>query len=133
MRAGLIAYVATTIVFFGMDFVWLSTAMGILYRPRLGPLLLDRPRLGVAGGFYLLYVLGIVLFAVLPAAAGGDWTRALGSGALFGLVAYGTYDMTNLATLKGWSWTVTLVDMAWGTVATGTAALAGYAALQWLG
>ena len=126
MRTNLIAYVATAIVFFGMDFVWLSTATGLLYKPRLGGLLLETPNLPVAAGFYLLYVIGILAFAVFPALSEGSWTRAAWGGALLGLVAYGTYDMTNLATLTGWSAVVSVVDMIWGTVVTGVAATAGY-------
>lgn len=126
MPAYLIAYLATTVVFFAMDFVWISLAMKHLYQAKLGPLLLEKPNLAVAAGFYLLYVVGIVVFAVMPALAQGNWVRALWTGALFGLVAYGTYDMTNLATLKNWPWTVAVIDMAWGTAATAAAATAGY-------
>lgn len=126
MRTALIAYLATAIVFFGMDFVWLSTATGIVYRPRLGAMLLDKPILPVAAGFYLIYVIGVVAFAVLPAIEQGAWTRALWGGALLGLVAYGTYDMTNLATLANWPVLVSVVDLAWGIVATSVAATVGY-------
>lgn len=126
MRTNLIAYIATAIVFFGMDFVWLSVATSAVYKPRLGGLLLEQPNLAVAAGFYLLYVIGILAFAVLPALAEGSWVRAAWGGALLGLVAYGTYDMSNLATLVGWSAVVSVIDMAWGTVVTGVAATAGY-------
>lgn len=126
MRTSLIAYVATAIVFFAMDFVWLSTATGLLYRPRIGALLLDKPNLPVAAVFYLIYVIGVVAFAVLPALEQETWTRAAWAGALLGIVAYGTYDMTNLATLKDWSLAVSIGDWIWGTVATGVAATAGY-------
>lgn len=126
MRTILIAYVATAVIFFAMDFVWLSVALKTLYKPNLGALLLDQPKMGVAAGFYLLYVVGVLAFAVFPALAQGDWTRALWGGALLGLVAYGTYDMTNLATTAGWSALVSLVDMVWGTVVTAVAATAGF-------
>ena len=126
MRTYVIAYLATVVVFFGMDFVWLSILHGSLYKARLGSLLLDKPDLVIAGLFYVLYVVGIVVFAVLPAIQHESWVRALWGGALFGLVAYASYDMTNLATLKNWSAVVTFVDMAWGTAATGTAATVGY-------
>lgn len=119
-----VAYLATAIVLFGLDFVWLSRMIGF-YQSQLGGLLLERPRLGYAGVFYAVYVIGVVVLVVLPAAAGGGWINALLTGALLGLVAYGTYDMTNMATLKGWSLQVALVDMAWGTVVTALAATAG--------
>lgn len=126
MQSALIAYVATAIVFFGLDFVWLGQMQAALYRPRIGALLLDKPDLAVAAAFYLIYVVGVVAFAVLPAVDQGSWLRALGAGALLGLVAYGTYDMTNLATLAGWSMVVSLADMAWGVALTGVSATAGY-------
>jgi uncharacterized membrane protein len=126
MRANLIAYGTTAVIFFALDFVWLSLTMKPLYQARLGTLLLAKPNFPVAALFYLAYVVGIVVFAVIPALADGNWMRALWGGALLGLVAYGTYDMTNLATVSGWSTLVTIVDLAWGTVATAAAAVAGY-------
>jgi uncharacterized membrane protein len=126
MRVNLIAYAVTAVIFFGMDFVWLSSAYNGLYKPRMGSLLLDKPNLPVAALFYLMYVIGILIFAVLPALEQGSWVRALWAGALMGFVAYGTYDMTNLATLANWSPTLSAVDMLWGTIATGTAATVGY-------
>jgi uncharacterized membrane protein len=125
MRTSLIAYVSTAIVFFALDFVWLSVAVNGIYRARVGDLLLDKPVLPVAAVFYLVYVVGVVAFAVLPALRDDDWIRALWGGALLGLISYGTYDMTNLSTLKGWSVEVSLIDMAWGTVATAAASVAG--------
>jgi uncharacterized membrane protein len=127
-----VAYGATAVVFFGLDFVWLSTVSTIFYRGRIGPLLLDQPNLGVAGLFYFVYVAGIVHFAVMPAVNGTSWTTALVNGALLGLVAYGTYDMTNLATLKNWSISLSVVDMIWGIALTATAATGGYFATAWL-
>lgn len=125
------AYAASAVVFFGIDFLWLSTISTNFYRSRIGGLLLDQPNLGVAGLFYLVYVAGIVHFAVLPGLNATSWMTALINGALLGLVAYGTYDMTNLATLKNWSVTVSVVDMAWGIALTAAAATAGYAATIW--
>jgi uncharacterized membrane protein len=133
MRSTVIAYLVTAIVFFGMDFAWLSFANGAVYKPRIGALLLESPNMPIAAGFYLLYVVGILAFAVFPAIAQGDWFRAAWGGALLGLVAYGTYDVTNMATLIGWSAVVSVIDMAWGTFATGTAATAAYLVLSRLG
>lgn len=81
-------------------------------------------------GFYLIFVVGVVIFAVLPALQAGSWKTALLYGALFGFFTYATYDMTNLATLKGWSFPVTVVDIAWGAFLTGISALAGYLATR---
>jgi uncharacterized membrane protein len=126
MRTSIIAYIAATVVLFGLDFIWLSTSVPLLYRPRVGHLLLETPNMPAAAGFYLLYVVGVVALCVLPALAEGSAARAVWSGALLGLVAYGTYDMTNLATLAGWSAVVSVVDMIWGAVVTAAAATAGY-------
>ena len=82
------------------------------YRGELGDLMSPDPSLGVAAVFYLLYVIGVVYFAVRPALASGQWTTAFISGALFGFFAYATYDLTNLATLRGYSSTLAVVDLA---------------------
>ncbi|WP_439573210.1 DUF2177 family protein [Phreatobacter sp.] len=125
-----VAYAATAVTFLAIDFVWLSLMASRLYRPQLGNLLLDQPNLVVAGLFYLVYAAGIVVLVVLPAFGSRSLLMALGLGALLGLVAYGTYDITNLATLKGWSVTVTIVDMLWGMTITAVASVAGYLALR---
>ncbi|MBP2548417.1 putative membrane protein [Neorhizobium galegae] len=120
-----VAYLSTAFVFFGLDFLWLGKVATGFYRSQLGEMMRDRPDFAAAGAFYLVYVAGIVYFAVQPNLQGGSWTQALLSGAILGLIAYGTYDMTNLATLKNWPITVTLVDLAWGTALTGTSAAIG--------
>lgn len=126
----LAAYGGTALVFFGLDFLWL-TVLGIgFYRAEIGGLLLDQPNLAPAAIFYLFYVAGLVGFAVLPAANAGSWVWALVAGMALGLLAYGTYDMTNLATLKGWSLNISLIDLAWGGFLSGSAALAGYFAVS---
>lgn len=131
MVTHLVAYAATAAVFFAIDFVWLSTVSAGFYRPRLGTLLLEQPNLLIAGLFYLFYVGGIVYFAVAPALAGGGWSKALIAGLVLGFVAYGTYDLTNLSTLRGWSWPVTFVDLAWGTALTGVAGVLGFFITQY--
>lgn len=122
-----IAYVATAFVFLAIDYVWLAFIAKDFYARSIGHLMRDVPDLGAAAGFYLIYVAGVVIFAVLPAES---WKGAVFRGALLGLLAYGTYDMTNLATLKGWPWKMAAVDMAWGTFLTATAALGGYLAIR---
>ncbi|MEO6395657.1 MAG: DUF2177 family protein [Devosia sp.] len=122
----LTAYGATTVVFLALDALWLSLVALGFYRRELGPLLLEQPNLLIAGLFYLVYAVGIVFFAVNPALNGGGWGHAAIAGAVLGLVAYGTYDITNLSTLKGWSVAVTMADIAWGTILTAIAATAGY-------
>ena len=118
-----ILYIASAVVFFAADFVWLSTMGDRLYRPVLGDMMLDKPNLPVAAGFYLVYLVGLLLLVTVP--ANGDVWKALWMGAVFGFVAYGTYDLTNLSTLRGFTLQLVAIDMAWGTVLTAvTAAVA---------
>ncbi|UEB97322.1 DUF2177 family protein [Pseudomonas sp. HN2] len=123
MKKALIAYVSTLLTFLLLDGIWLGLLMAPTYRELLGSLMLDKPLLFPAAVFYGLYVIGCVVFVVLPALR---WQRAAKLGALLGLVAYGTYDLTNWATLRGWSAQVSLLDWAWGTVATAVACTVGY-------
>jgi uncharacterized membrane protein len=123
MKKALIAYVSTLLTFLLLDGIWLGLLMAPTYRELLGSLMLDKPLLFPAAVFYGLYVIGCVVFVVLPALS---WQRAAKLGALLGLVAYGTYDLTNWATLRGWSAQVSLLDWAWGTVATAVACTVGY-------
>lgn len=109
-----------------IDALWLSVIANKFYKSQIGPLLLDKPNMLAAVAFYLIYVVGIVAFAVLPALDRGAWQYALGYGALLGFVAYATYDLTNLATLKGFTAKLVAVDLLWGTVLTGTVSVATY-------
>ena len=122
-----VAYIVTAIVFLGLDTLWLTQVALGMYRRELGTLLLDKPNLPIAGLFYLLFVVGIVVLAILPALNGGTWINALLLGAVLGLVAYGTYDFTNLSTLRHWPLTLSLIDVCWGVLLTAISAAAGYA------
>jgi len=123
-----IAYVATLVVFAGVDLVWLGLIANSFYKSQLGPLMADRINLGAAVAFYLIYAVGLMIFAVLPASESGGWTKGLMLGALFGFFAYATYDLTNLATLKGWPLPLSIVDIAWGSLLSGIAAAGGMVA-----
>ena len=120
------AYIGALLAFLVLDGLWLGLLMSSTYKELLGSLMLAQPKWGPAIVFYLLYVLGVVFFVVLPALARGSARRAALTGAFFGLVAYGTYDMTNWATLQGWSAQLALMDMAWGGLLTCLASLSGY-------
>ena len=120
-----IAYFATMVIFFAIDFVWLTSVAQSFYQKQIGPLLLDEFRVGVAAAFYAVYIMGIVYFAIRPALEANNLGLALLNGALLGFFCYATYDFTNLATLKGYTMTVALVDTAWGTVLTGLSAFFG--------
>lgn len=125
-----IAYLATACVFFALDYVWLSRVAIGFYKSQIGEIMRPQPDFTAAGLFYLFYIAGIVYFAVIPSTQNGTVTTALINGALLGLFAYGTYDMTNLATLKAWTLSLSLVDMAWGMVLTGLSAAAGHLVLS---
>lgn len=122
--AYLIAYLVCILVMGGLDFLWLSNTSIPLYHRDLGPLLADNPNMTVAVIFYLIFIVGILIFAVRPALASGDWRTAALYGALFGFFSYATYDLTNFATMKVWTLRVTVLDIAWGTFLTGTVASA---------
>ncbi|KAB2950308.1 MAG: DUF2177 family protein [Rhizobiaceae bacterium] len=124
----LAAYVATATAFLAVDAVWLSVMAPQLYRPLLGDLLAENFDVVAAALFYVLYVSGIVFFAVRPALADGRAATAALNGAVFGLCAYGTYDLTNQATLRNWPAIITVADLFWGTILTATAATVGFLA-----
>jgi uncharacterized membrane protein len=127
-----IAYLAAGLAFAVVDAAWLTLVGPRLYRPALDPVLAERFALGPALAFYLIYVAGVLLLAILPTVrGGGDWPQAAMTGAVLGVVAYATYDLTNQATLKAWSLKITLADMLWGGFVTGLAAAAGFAAWRW--
>lgn len=125
-------YGMTLVAFLAVDVVWLTTATPRLYRPALSGLLASEPNLAAAAIFYLLYVVGIVALAVIPGVNSGSLVDALWRGALFGFLAYATYDLTNLATLRDWPLHITLIDLVWGTTLTTVTTLAGYYAANWL-
>lgn len=129
MRAYAVCFLAVLVLFVAIDLAWITLVMRQLFARHLGGMLVDSPRLGAAAAFYLIYAAGIVVLAILPAPS---WPGALGLGAMLGLVAYATYDLTNRATLKAWPLGVALGDIAWGTALTALAALAGYLVLGWM-
>ena len=128
----LIAYLATAFAFLVLDIVWIGLVMRSFYRRQLGTLMAERVNLRVACLFYVGFVLGIVIFAVAPALRMQSWEWALAHGTLFGFFTYGTYNMTNWATLRDWPALMSIVDLAWGTALTGASAVAGYAMTRWL-
>jgi uncharacterized membrane protein len=118
-------YLVTIPVFFLIDMVWIGLVANKFYQAQIGYLL--GPVNWVAAIiFYLLYIIGIIIFAVHPALTAGSLQKAIILGALFGFFAYATYDLTNLATTKDWPLTVTIVDLIWGTVLTSSVAAVSY-------
>lgn len=113
-----------------LDWIWLGTVAKTFYRTQIGKLLLDKPNMTAAVLFYLIYVVGVVVFVISPALEKGSLSYALTRGALFGFVAYATYDLTNLATMKGFTTKVVVVDLAWGALLTATVASVTFAILH---
>lgn len=115
-------YIAALIAFGAIDAVWLRVMGPALYRPTLGDILLTDIRLAPAVTFYAIYPVGLLVFAVMPASKSGSTASAVGSGLLFGAIAYATYDLTNFATLRNWTLQITLLDIAYGAAASAFAA-----------
>jgi uncharacterized membrane protein len=123
----IVAYIATGVAFALIDSVWLRSMYTRLYQPEIGELMMKGGfRMGPAITFYVLYILGMMIFAVGPALQSGKWQTALLWGALLGFFCYMTYDLTNHATMNVWSVKVTVLDIMWGTFLTGSASLVGY-------
>jgi uncharacterized membrane protein len=118
MNRKLAAFVLAGVLFAGMDAVWLTTAYPHIYLPNVGALLRSGPDPVASVAFYLIYLAGMTHFCLAPGLDTKDVMAPVRSGALFGLFTYATYDLTNMATLRSWSWVVTLVDMGWGIFAT---------------
>ena len=111
-------YLAMLASFLVIDMVWLGLVASAFYRKYLGFLMAPSPNWLVATLFYLLFVVGVLVFVVLPGLKANSLKTTLLRAALFGLITYGTYDLTNLATLKDWPALLSIVDMLWGTVLT---------------
>lgn len=121
----LILYVATLVVFLGIDVVWLKLVVLDVFESRIGEMMRDQPLIGVAGGFYAAYVAGILYFASGPALDTPDYGTVFLRGAILGLLAYGTYEFTSMSVMKNWDWTMVTMDTAWGGFLTGLSAVAG--------
>jgi uncharacterized membrane protein len=131
MKRLVLAWPIAAAAFLALDAPWLMVMTPRLYQPEIGALLAAEPRMGPAVLFYVLYISGIVAFAIAPALQRRSARGGLVRGAGLGLLAYGTYDLTSHAVLAVWSWRVTLIDMAWGTALTGAAAfVASWAVLK---
>jgi uncharacterized membrane protein len=123
-----VGYLTAALVFVLVDMIWLSAMAPRFYKPIMGDIALAGFNFAPAAVFYLIYPVGLMIFAVSPALKGGSLATAAMYGALLGFFSYATYDLTNQATLRNWSLSLTLVDVAWGTVLGAVAAAAGYAA-----
>ncbi len=125
------AYFSALFVFLALDVVWLKSVIKPLFDRNIGAMMLENPRMSLAGAFYAFYVVGILYFCAWPASNAESWRIAALNGAILGLIAYGTYEVTNMATLKNWSYGMLAFDLIGGITLTTLSAVAGYGAYRW--
>jgi uncharacterized membrane protein len=131
MNKYLAAYGGTAVVLLALDALWLGVIAKPLYQQGIGHLMAAAPNIPVALAFYLLFPVGLLVFAVAPLTAPHSWTTTLTMAALFGFFTYATYDLSNWATLKDWPWQLSLIDIAWGSFLSAASAAGGKVALDW--
>ena len=119
-------YIIALLTFLGIDTVWLTLVAKNFYAKQIGYLMAKNPNLIAALIFYLIFIVGLVFFVIIPSLEDKNWTKVLISGAFFGLVTYATYDLTNLATIKDWPITLTIVDLIWGTILSALVSIITY-------
>jgi len=128
----IISYLLTFVVFLIVDMLWLGIIAKNLYQKYLGGFLSDRVNWTAAIIFYLIYVVGISIFAIYPAVNKNSAFNAILMGALFGIFTYATYDLTNLATLKGWPLNIVVIDILWGALLSAIVSFSGFHIVKWL-
>ena len=121
----IISFIFVSTIFLIIDVLWLSITVKSLYRPALGSLLKDKPVMWAAVLFYIIYMIGLALIILKPALTNDSVLQALWTGVIFGIVAYGTYNLTNMATIKNWSASIVWIDMIWGGLLTGFSSAVG--------
>ena len=125
MKILLTSVLLSALIFTIIDVLWLSYSVKNFYRPNLGQLLNEKPVIWAAVIFYFLYIFGLAILVIQPSLNYDSIASVFFKGAIFGLVAYGTYNLTNMATIKNWSESVVIVDMIWGAFLTGTSVSLG--------
>jgi uncharacterized membrane protein len=132
MKNIIISYILTTVVFLIIDIIWLGFIAKDLYRKYLGSFLAENVNWTAAIIFYLLYIVGISIFAIYPAVNKDSVFNAILLGGLFGFFAYATYDLTNLATLKDWPLKIVFIDIIWGAILTASVSVSGFYIVKFL-
>jgi len=132
IKSALLSYFLTLIVFLIVDLVWLGFIARGLYKKYLGSFLSENVNWTAAIIFYLIYVIGIFIFAIQPAINKDSAMHAIIMGSIFGALAYATYDLTNLATLKDWPLPIVIIDIVWGSILTLIVSLAGFYIVKWI-
>ncbi|MHC1716616.1 MAG: DUF2177 family protein [Candidatus Dojkabacteria bacterium] len=119
-------YALTLFVFLAIDFIWLNFIAKNLYAQKIGHLLAENPNLIAALIFYVVFIVGIIIFAVIPGYESKSLVKVILLASLFGFLTYSTYDLTNLATLKNWPLSITIIDLVWGTSISTVTAISSY-------
>ena len=125
MKIIITSFFITSVIFLIIDIIWLSYSVKNFYRPQLGDLLTEKPVMWAAILFYLIFSISLAILILIPAINNNSIFQAFWTGIIFGIVTYGTYNLTNMATIKNWSSYVVFVDMIWGGLLTGTSASIG--------
>lgn len=133
MSRTLATYGATLVTMVLLDLLWLGVIARPLYQAGIGHLMAAKPNVAVAVVFYLIFAAGLVVFAVMPHAESTGWLKVAGMAGLFGFMAYATYDLTNLATLRDWPIGLSAIDMAWGAAVSAVSASVGKLVLDRMG
>ncbi len=128
----IISYFLTTLVFFILDMLWLGLIAKDLYNKYLIDFLSDKVNWTAAIIFYLLFIIGIFYFCILPAIEKDSISKAIIGGAFFGIITYATYDLTNLATLKNWPLPIVFIDIIWGMLLTMLVSISGFYITKWI-
>jgi uncharacterized membrane protein len=128
----IISYFLTLVVFLVVDMFWLGVVSKNLYRKYLGGFISEKVNWTAAIVFYLIFVVGISIFAIYPAVNKGSALNAILMGALFGLFTYATYDLTNLATMTNWPLNIVIIDILWGSFLSAIVSFSGYQIVKWL-
>jgi len=126
----LLYFIVAFVAFLAVDALWLGLVAPKFYKNQIGHLMAKKPNFTAAAIFYFIFIVGLVYFVLLPALTNESWVTALANGALFGLVTYATYDLTNMATLRDWPVTMVIVDLTWGMVLSTTVSLLSYFIIQ---
>ncbi len=132
IKSVVVTYLLTFVVFLTIDMLWLGIIAKNIYQKYLGNFLSDKVNWTAAFIFYFIYIIGISIFVIYPAVNKGSVFNAILMGALFGIFTYATYDLTNLATLKGWPLPIVFIDILWGAVLSAVVSLSGFYIVKWI-
>ena len=132
IKSIILSYLLTFLFFLIVDMLWLGVIAKNIYQKYLGGFLTDNVNWTTAVVFYFIFVVGISIFVIYPSVNNGSVYQAILMGALFGFFTYATYDLTNLATLKGWPLPIVFIDIIWGSVLSAVVSLSGFYIVKWL-